>query len=379
MSHAVAAAAAAISESSGLDLLVRSAGLDCCLNDSTSLYARCVELNNWKPLGETLEAQGYLFVRGALTDSLHHVQTVHTMMQQLVPKRRSHANSSNELVVHIQTCTAYRSFNQAHHVQAWKAGIAANSAALQGIISSDILQTLIRRVNFHTGGCSATMPGCSWLRAHAPGAAATSPYTDYLHFRTHQLDIFGSPFRPRWSTPVEEQCPQQHVSQLLCSACGRTHCRSQADEMLTAFCICSACACVCVLCGQDLQHHAQCSVCSDIPLDHYTCWIPLHDHDSSDSRLQILADSHLCKGYANRHSGDLLPAEAAAAQQTKQWLSADRINAGDVIIYNWRTVHRFTASKHKSRSSCSMDIRLKFNHITQDQIPAPPRSSFARS
>ena len=215
MSHA---AAAPVAEPSGLDLLARSAGLDCSLNDSTALHARCVERKLWKPLGQTLEAQGYLFVRGAVKDSLRDLQAAHSMMQQILPKKRSrsHANSSNELVVDIQTCSALRCFTEAHNAQAWRAGVADSGAALHRILCSDTLQTLIRQVNFLTGQASVTLPNCSWLRAHAPGAAATPPSTDYLHFRTHQLDIFGSPFRPRWSTPVEKQCPQQHVSQLLC-------------------------------------------------------------------------------------------------------------------------------------------------------------------
>jgi len=210
MSHAPAAAAAApIAEPSGLDLLVRSAGLDGCLTDSTKLYSSCIVHGNYKLLGAALEAQGYLYLRGVLLRLGNDRQAVHNMMRSAV-QQSQHCRST---VLDIATSQRIAVDGCDGSLDGAWMGV-AQSAALQEICSG--LDKLIERINCHTKQHCTTLPNCSWLRAHAPGAAATPPSTDYLHFRTHQLDIFGSPFRPRWSTPVEQQCPQQHVSQLLC-------------------------------------------------------------------------------------------------------------------------------------------------------------------
>lgn len=210
MSHAAAATAAApVAEPSGLDLLARSAGLDGCLIDSTKLYSSCIVHGNYKLLGAALEAQGYLYLRGVLIPLDNDQQAVHNMMRSAVQQSQRHHSTVLDIAtsqrIAVDGCDGSLD-------AAWR-GV-AQSAALQEICSG--LNWLFERINCHTKQQFITLPNCSWLRAHAPGAAATPPSTDYLHFRTHQLDIFGSPFRPRWSTPVEKQCPQQHVSQLPC-------------------------------------------------------------------------------------------------------------------------------------------------------------------
>jgi len=133
--------------------------------------------------------------------------------------------------------------------------------------------------------------------------------------------------------------------------------------------------------SQNFQHHPSCDQCSDVPLDQYTCWIPLHDHDDSHSRLQLLPNSHTLKGYSRAAAGkqQLLPRDAAAqihsAKLPPQWSAPAAIAAGDVIIYNWRMAYRFAASTHPNQPSCSVSICFKLNYLAGDQIPAPPSSS----
>jgi len=118
-----------------------------------------------------------------------------------------------------------------------------------------------------------------------------------------------------------------------------------------------------------------------VPLDQYTCWIPLHDHEQNHSRLQLLLDSHTLKGYSEAAAGtqQLLPRDATAqihsAESPPQWSAPTTIAAGDIVIYNWRMAYRFTANTHPNQPSCSVSILFKLNYVAGDQIPAPASPS----
>jgi ectoine hydroxylase-related dioxygenase (phytanoyl-CoA dioxygenase family) len=113
-------------------------------------------------------------------------------------------------------------------------------------------------------------------------------------------------------------------------------------------------------------------VCCDVPLDHITCWIPLHDLDSQDSRLKLVPGSHKLGGYFRpdaKGSKGLLPGgwKQSIEATALKWCAPDRISAGDVILFNWRTIHAATKHGKKGEYRFSVDTRVKLNHIDIEQ------------
>jgi len=110
---------------------------------------------------------------------------------------------------------------------------------------------------------------------------------------------------------------------------------------------------------QDFEHHRQCEVCSDVPLDFYTCWIPLRD-----CRLQLIPGSHRIEGYCTPSSAgdsELLPGEYDATSQS--WHTLSSVHDGDVVIFNWRTIYKRVAGE-------SAEFRFCINSSSRQ--PAPP-------
>jgi len=359
------AAAAAASAASGLDVLLNAVEAEQPhqMHDSTHLYEECLVSKRWKPLCDQLEDEGFLFIRGLIGNS--DLQTMWNSIQ-----RPLHAHTASNLTIDLTTghVIAERSILPAaytHPVERWKE--IGQSAALWHLARpQSALAKLCSRLTAHTEhNNSVTLPGCTWLHAHATGAAASLPCTDYLFFRNHFPAIYGSPFRPRWSLKPQDLCPRTQVN----SSCSYLLMRG-GWRLIIKVHRCYPCVLfVSVACLQDLAHHPSCEKCSDVPLDHYTCWIPLHDLHHDHSRLEILPFSHQYKGYID--TGEQLPSEAEKALTSisapASWSIPMAMHAGDVIIYNWRTVHRFTANEHK-QTSCSLDIRVKLNHALADRI-----------
>lgn len=156
---------------------------------------------------------------------------------------------------------------------------------------------------------------------------------------------------------------------------------------------------------QDYRHHGECDQCSDVQLDHYTCWIPLHETDSDSSVLNIRPDSQLYEGSRGKVDAEELQpsgSESAAAGTAKvtlapPWQAPSHLKAGDVIIYNLRTIYKHSSSTSNSRASSSISsstssssspshactislaIRVKLNHMPEDKVPAPSRDSCSKS
>jgi hypothetical protein len=132
------------------------------------------------------------------------------------------------------------------------------------------------------------------------------------------------------------------------------------------------------------EWHCTTCVQSDLPV--YTAWIPLQElHAENDSILAIVPRSHVCAGFDDpisaqlslpsgflphaqirnklRRSDNTLTSNAAASavsertQNKLAWWMPDKVEFGDIIIFNTKTVHGATHNT-SNRIRCSLDIRF---------------------
>jgi hypothetical protein len=363
-------ASAASASASALDLLAAAgsaapAATPGVLSDSTELYTRCIAHDDWRPLAATLETEGYLCLRGVLLRD--ELQPTHALAQAAAQRPAAGGqllNNKSSALLPSQLSQQLSSIESTNQARTWET--VTQSPAVHNLLHSPALHRVLGRLNVH-GGRHFALADCAWIHTRAPGAAETVPCTDYLHFRHRSPAVFGKPFHPRWSLDAASLCPQVQVK----SPCTRTL-AAHADlfsrrNLQNSHRVSSLCTVHSVLFPQDLAHHPSCESCSDVALDHYTCWIPLHDLSSLDSRLELLPGSHEHKGSIGL-SASQLPADTAAALGSKaapSWCAASNIRAGDVIIYNWRTAHRFSSSPQAQHPSCSMILCVKLNEFAQ--------------
>jgi len=178
------------------------------LIDSSDLYATCASKKTYSSLGKQLEEQGYLHLRGVLSNSKEDLQALCALVQQAKIPGQSIVL---DVESHTPVAASARS-SSLYDAGAWKA--ATDSAAMHRIsIHYNVaLQRLFGRVNAHTQSKHAIALPAMWLRVRAAGAEETPAQTDYLYFRNRFPAIFGLPFRPRWSLSQAQMCSDMPVS-----------------------------------------------------------------------------------------------------------------------------------------------------------------------
>jgi hypothetical protein len=127
------------------------------------------------------------------------------------------------------------------------------------------------------------------------------------------------------------------------------------------------------------------------PTDTYfTIWTPLTDINSWDeSRLALVPGSHVLGGFDEPLDGkDLLPGGYTPGVRAKaQWVTAEKMSKGDIVLFSMRTVHAATKQKI-NRFRLSLDARFVAHGRHAGQVqpkirvsssPTQPLSSVSRS
>lgn len=198
------------------------------------------------------------------------------------------------------------------------------------------------------------LPACTWLRAKGP-SEVTMAHVDYFYFYRHThvyRDHWPIAAAPSAGTPPRPACE-------VCRALG-------GEGSPLPLC--------CALCG--LAYHAACLVpqlrrrvpagedwhchgCTNLPMPHYTCWLPLGDLTAEDGRLALVPGSHRSVGgYEAEAVRDHLPSGwTRDAARAAVWQTPRAIGMGDLIIFNAKTVHAATQN-HAQRLRLSIDTRV---------------------
>ena len=112
-----------------------------------------------------------------------------------------------------------------------------------------------------------------------------------------------------------------------------------------------------------LAREWHCHICIDSFLPFYTCWIPLTNITGADGRLVILPGSHKLRGYNTPIEDGLLPGEYTeeyAKAKSTVWQWPTQIGMGDVILFNFKTIHAATKNIG-GRFRLSVDTRVTTN------------------
>jgi len=117
--------------------------------------------------------------------------------------------------------------------------------------------------------------------------------------------------------------------------------------------------------GMEGQWH--CPQCALSPLSIYTTWISLTDDiGPKESVLAVIPHSHKLKQWDTPRPNSQLPGDF---NWKLKWVIPSKVNFGDVIIFNIKTIH--ASSKNNSsprRYRCSFDTRLQLVPPEQDAI-----------
>ena len=199
---------------------------------------------------------------------------------------------------------------------------------------------------------------CTWLRAKGPGQS-TIPHADLKHFADNStvLGDFmlssadGSDASALNQLMVCNGCNQDDAhNTLICDICQRGyHPACLVPPMLPAS-----------VRKTDNCAEWQCHDCCELPVPYWTAWIPLGRIAEGDGRLMLLPRSH--RGYGGYRSSQKdreLPAQFnAAAHKAAQWCAPTAgMEAGDLILFNLKTIHAATANG-RSKLRLSMDTRV---------------------
>lgn len=371
------------------------------MTDSTTAYLA----GDWPLLRARLDSDGFLLVRGviprptvqrareAVLQHLHaqgallvgspmeeaRAEYEHVWRQQLgaatASQRRTAAKGRASLtsllpgwVVYADSGDVVDGRDPGDSAAGWRA--VGSSAALVGVYSGvplaafcqQLFESDAARAQRALPAAAASPPAASftaltehtWLRAKGPGEA-TQVHVDYFYFYRQQ-----HVYRDYWPTsPVSASAassqPSSHACEL-CRAAGSEH------------------ALRCALCGRG--YHMQCLrprlklrprcnedwhcyACTNLPMAHWTCWLPLGDLTRADGRLALVAGSHRSVGGYETEAvrGQLPGGWTAEAKAAAVWQVPASIDMGDLIIFNCKTVHAATPN-HPNRFRLSVDTRV---------------------
>ena len=315
------------------------------LTDSTDLYRR----GDFLGLRERLDRDGFLFVRGvisadivgaardALTSFLF-AKGVVASANSAAMKVDTNGKTAPGWTVDAGTGGFVGGREDDSAIDAWRE--LTTSETVARVYSAAELKTFYR--SLFAAENVTTFPECTWLRVRGAGDV-TAEHTDYYYFK-------------KATSIIADHTRRRNDDAATCTTC-RTHIDAVTDAVA-----------VCALCAQRLHRACitprmrsqsgefHCAECANSAFPYYTTWIPLHDVTINDGRLALIAGSHRLRGYDDSRN-ELLPSEYdAAAAKSAIWQSAD-MSAGDVIVFNIKTVHA-AAKNTSARYRLSLDTRM---------------------
>ncbi|GAB5370191.1 hypothetical protein AAMO2058_001471400 [Amorphochlora amoebiformis] len=300
-------------------------------------------------------------------------------------------------------------------VKLWHA--VGNSEALTNVYNGKDLKKFCTDL---FGNKSRLLPGCTWLRAKGKGEI-TAEHVDYFYFykntgimgdssALHPKQVKGQSTQKAEEVAERRLCPIYHTLDsgpegLECSHCGKHQpCEvcgkaSNPQSLLICDICCGAFHTSC--CSPALKEipdteEWHCHTCANEPFPVYTCWVPLGSVTPSNGILAIQPGTHVLSGYKRPING-LLPAEYASYRTRKRrraqdeskgrkemppWVVPPKVEAGDLIVFNIKTVH--AASRNKSKEfRLSLDTRLvakdivssRVRRVLQNGLRPPPATS----
>ncbi len=369
------------------------------ITDSTALF----KAKDFSGLRERLERDGFLWVRGALARAK--VLTARNAMISALRKKGAIANGGS-----MDQTPAERPQQapiadlkcQGWCVDAESGGVVGdrdpdvamwrevgNSRALVDVYDGADLKQFVRSL---FGKRARTLPGCTWLRAKGRGEL-TAEHVDYFYFYKN-TSIMGGASALYESSGTSVACRLYHRCDAgpkgtECEDCGRYQpCEgcgkaNNPESML----ICDICGA-----GFHLGCHTpplkaipdseewHCRQCADSPVPVYTCWVPLGDLGQEQGLLAIKEGTHTLAGYKKPVINGLLPREYRKNAARAAWSIPDRVAAGDIILFNLKTVH--AASQNVSTEfRLSLDTRVvarpivakRFRKALESECSAPNR------
>jgi ectoine hydroxylase-related dioxygenase (phytanoyl-CoA dioxygenase family) len=100
--------------------------------------------------------------------------------------------------------------------------------------------------------------------------------------------------------------------------------------------------------------------------------MPLTKLDAQTSRLKLLPGSHVLKGYERMQTNkegdaDLLPSGFNAAnikEKGLKWITVPiGMQAGDIILFNWKLIHSATKHTDAEHPRLSVDTRISLHAL----------------
>lgn len=209
-----------------------------------------------------------------------------------------------------------------------------------------ILQMLLAKI-FGSGRVK-NLPDSSWARAKGP-AEVTYEHVDYHFFYKNSTIISDHMRLP------SVKIGRSASSIIRCAICNESHNRRDLN----------------IRGEHPMAWH--CNVCVNKETSIWTIWIPLTDIGVNDSKLAIVAGSHMLSGYEAFHGE--LPGQFTATVQSKSvWHLPAGYKMGDIVMFNIKTVHAATKN-YSDRYRLSVDARIAILHPDLIASANEPRPS----
>ena len=351
------------------------------MHDSTADW----RAGRYRELRQRLDDDGFLFVRGVIEEPV-----VLGAREKLVNQRAAkgltlpgsdpmEALAAHPIVVGY-TVDALTGHVYMHRERITSTGTAAwaevgNSPQMRQVYAGDGLRRFyqllfqddadyVARPEWSAAGIApyTMLLESTWLRAKG-GGESTIPHADWMHFadNTTALGDYMTPSAHRSDGAVEQQdretcnicgMDDDSTDTLICDVCSRGFHGGCLQPPLSAAILAKA------IHAESQEWH--CHDCCELPVPYWTAWIPLGRIAEGDGRLMLLPRSH--RGYGGYRSSQKereLPAQFnAAAHKAAQWCAPTAgMEAGDLILFNLKTIHAATANG-RSKLRLSMDTRV---------------------
>lgn len=336
------------------------------VQDSTEDYLA----SQWDILGPRMMQQGFLFIRNALP--VKNVELAHSVVQSFLRKKKigkekSAGTKDNTGTWITWDVSAEQGNGGSPTPEQERVRLTGSHRFMKQVYEKDV-QQLCERLSGVLGSNPTRLPKATWFRSVGKqsdkGKPATVTHTDIgYHHRRTSLDL--SPFFEK--RHYVEDTAQKHKDgtdhkndQIMCIGCTQSFC-VQCDAGYASW-----------KRDQLPSNRWRCAICINLPCRIWTIWTPLRDLTADDSRLEVHMGSHtgvLAQGYdsPHGHDNDELPSGYVIDEHkaSVDWHSVPRnMKAGDIIIFNYKLVHR--ASEHKADSTRrSLDVRIAAHAFAQ--------------
>lgn len=211
---------------------------------------------------------------------------------------------------------------------------------LSGIFANDIDNSMFLNDKDEAITPFLHLNGCTWFRAKGAGEV-TREHVDYFYFYNNSNVISDHHWRPRvdevdpkFTSPIPDN------NTITCAMCQRHFIKYKLQPSVPA--------------RRPKQWH--CHGCINLPSACFTVWIPLTEIGEGDSRLAIIPGSHKLSGY-ERNRGELPGDYTPAMESSSQWEVPANMQQGDIIIFDWKTIHAAT-SNNSGKYRLSIDTRI---------------------